>query len=810
MTEKQSYLIIGNGIAGATAAEILRNEDSAAEITLIADDPFPVYYRPALKDYLGGKIREDKLWARPISFFQDRRVGFLTDRVLGIQPGQHCVELRSGQTVGYSRLLLAHGAFASTLSCPGSKLAGVTTLRTVADYQNVLSRLNSIRRVVVIGSGTLALESIETLRHRGFQVTHLLRRRSLWSDVLDPTASDLVLQQEKRDGVDIRYEQEIAEIIGKDGQVTGIITTTGLHIPCEQVLLGIGIEPIIDFVKSAGIACGRGVKVDGAMRTNVPDIYAAGDLIETTDPITGRSRVIGQWYPSIQQARAAAYSMLDLLDARHQFRFGNFYNASILYGLEFASVGISSMPKDGKGYQEIIADPQPRTYQKVILQNGVPVGMLALGDRKSVLTFKRAIDAGVNLSPVASRLFSPDFKLNDWLATQGVPGPILGVSREGAVAIKKAAYADTGGRSAILKAHILTEAILVPIISLAPPGFESILKEIYLSQTKVISIGRQEGAGLPINHNSISRRHAEISYANGHYVLRELGSTIGTFVNDQRLEPDGICLLKPGDKVRFGKITFAFQIRHVDASSAVLLHKPATGAPLAGSPSGGQLFQRNEPPIPILEDGDARDKLLPVKMDSAEATPAAIHAPLGQPTLNVDGSLQLPRATRAIPANVVASLKNASTLVVLRHGRPEVILLQQGERYVLGRDKGCRIVLTDVSVSRKHAEVFPGPDGFYIRDLASSNGVKVNQTRIDNSYRLSHSDCIMIGNVSLYFLDLGDYKTELSPQDDKNVAGTRLPEGISLAGASRAKICPRCGSENSSVARFCAKCGVSL
>ncbi|HEY6407693.1 MAG TPA: FAD-dependent oxidoreductase, partial [Ktedonobacteraceae bacterium] len=242
MTEQQSFLIIGNGIAGVTAAEILRTEDAAADITVVADDPFPVYYRPALKDYLGGKLREDKLWARSISFYQDRRIRFLNDRVMGLEVGQHRVLLRSGQALGFSRLLLAHGARASTLTCPGLNLVGVTTLRTVADYQRVLSHLNNVRRVIITGSGTLALESIETLRHRGFQVTHLLRRRSLWSDVLDPTASDLVLQQEKRDGVDVRYEQEIAEIVGQNGQVSGVVTTTGVHISCEAVLLGIGIE----------------------------------------------------------------------------------------------------------------------------------------------------------------------------------------------------------------------------------------------------------------------------------------------------------------------------------------------------------------------------------------------------------------------------------------------------------------------------------------------------------------------------------------------------------------------------------------
>src|SRR5437588_1222316 len=218
-TEQISYVIIGNGIERITAAETLRSEDYAAAITVIADDPFPVYYRPALKDYLAGRVQESKLWARSTDFYQQQKIGFLQERVVAIQPNQHSIHLQSGRSVPYSRLLLAPGTRASTLTCPGIDLVGVSTLRTVADYQRVLSRLSSVRRVLVSGSGTLALETIETLRHRGYQVTHLIRSKLLWSEVLDQTASDLVQQQEQRDGVDVRLQEEIAEIRGsKDPQ----------------------------------------------------------------------------------------------------------------------------------------------------------------------------------------------------------------------------------------------------------------------------------------------------------------------------------------------------------------------------------------------------------------------------------------------------------------------------------------------------------------------------------------------------------------------------------------------------------------
>src|SRR5260370_18627994 len=113
MAEQLSYLIIGNGIAGATAAEILRTEDSAADITVIADDPFPVYYRPALKDYLAGRVREDKLWARPSSFYQDQRIRFLSERVTGIQADRHSAHFPYGLPRGFPRLFLLCGPQAS-------------------------------------------------------------------------------------------------------------------------------------------------------------------------------------------------------------------------------------------------------------------------------------------------------------------------------------------------------------------------------------------------------------------------------------------------------------------------------------------------------------------------------------------------------------------------------------------------------------------------------------------------------------------------------------------------------------------------
>src|SRR6266567_2205932 len=561
--ERKEHVIIGNGIAGVTAAETLRAADPSCSITIVADDPYPVYYRPGLKDFLGGRMPEEKLWARPATFYTDAHIRFIHGRVAGIDTLQHGVLLQNGKRIGYSKLLLANGARPRQISCPGLNLAGVSTLRTVADYQAILRRLSDIRRVVICGSGTLALESAETLRYRGYEVIHLMRGDTLWSEVLDPVASELVLQEERRDGVEVRTGEDIAKIVGKHGQVSGIITTSGERIPCQMVLIAIGIEPILDFIRVSGIACGRGVKVDSGMRTNIEDIYAAGDVVETTDEFTGRTRVLGQWFPAIQQARTAAYNMLGLpapgrlLDAGANGELGtggmNYYNATFLYGLDFVSVGLTARPSS-LGYAEVVADPQPRSYRKVVLKSGIMVGALLLGDRRQALAFKRAIDNRVDVREVASRLFATNFDLDAWLDQQGIPGPILDMWKEATG--KEYAYGQGMKEASALYNDTYSRKFLEPDAFLVPiphPKVHVEARETCLRDYMAngISIGRQKGVPLWLEHSSVSRLHAEIMVRDGEYLLRDKGSSNGTFINGTRIAGDTVCQLRNNDRVRF-------------------------------------------------------------------------------------------------------------------------------------------------------------------------------------------------------------------------------------------------------------------
>jgi NADPH-dependent 2,4-dienoyl-CoA reductase/sulfur reductase-like enzyme len=662
MTERRSYIVIGNGIAGITAAETLRNEDASAEITVIGEHSLPVYTRPSLKDYLAGRVREENLYARRRSFYTDHRVHFVFDRAASIDVDAHVVHLRSGRRLNYDRLLLATGARARRLTCPGAGLASVFALRTIADFQSVLQALETARRVVVVGAGPVALETVEILHHRAFQVTHLLRGRRAWPGVLDATASNLVLQQERREGVDVCAEEEIVEIVGKQGRVVGVITAHGARIPCDIVLAAIGAEPVIDFISASGIPCGRGVRVDHTMRTGAPDVFAAGDVAEVIDTITGQPRCIGQWYPAIQQGRTAAYAMLDLLAVRHLLQavthssaYLRSITATYLFGFDIAAVGITTPTALAAfaapaapatltpDYQEIFADPGTHLYSKALLKDGTLIGALSFDGRRDMLAFKRAIDHAVPLAPVASCLFAADFKLAKWLDAQKVPTPVLAVrkARPGdnspgrstparamknqfaphmAFAARLAAQAgttrlrangdpytmpivtvpargssmpapDPGEHPAASEAVAFLAPVLPPEtaralmtampdrnsddpyrLSLAgdtaapgradPSSLAPAWSYTRLAPGETVTIGRDHHSTLVLDHATVSRRHAEISYDNGSYLLRDLGSKNGTFINGELLEPRIARALQPRDQLRIGTLlTYMFDVR---------------------------------------------------------------------------------------------------------------------------------------------------------------------------------------------------------------------------------------------------------
>ncbi len=303
------YAIIGSGAAGIGAVEGIRSLDISSNIILVREENAGYYSRPGLAYYLSGEIPERSLYPFTEGDFQRLNVIRKQARVTRIAPREHCVELSDGSDLRYLRMLIATGSSASRPTVPGIDLEGVVKLDNLEDARRILKLARKAHTGVIVGGGITALELVEGLVSRGVKTHYLLRGDRYWSNVLDETESRIIEHRLKEDKVALHFHTELAEIIGKNGRVTGVRTKDGKEIKCEIVGVAIGITPRKNLAETGGIKTERGILVNEYLQTEDPDIFAAGDVAQVFDPFLGKSVLDSLWGPARNQGWTAGLNM---------------------------------------------------------------------------------------------------------------------------------------------------------------------------------------------------------------------------------------------------------------------------------------------------------------------------------------------------------------------------------------------------------------------------------------------------------------------------------------------------------------------
>ena len=303
------YVIIGSGAAGIAAAEEIRKQDPQASILMLGEERHGYYSRPGLAYYLTGEIVEEQLFPFGKQDFEHIGLHLLNAQVKHIYPSEHRVALHNGRQVPYERLLIATGAQAASTRAPGVDLEGVVKLDSLDDARRILKLARRARAAVVVGGGITALELVEGLRARGVRTHYFLRRDRYWSNVLDETESHIVEHRLLEEGVKIHYHTELAEILGKRGRVAGVLTADGEQVKCGLVAVAIGIKPRTELAEAAGLEVDRGILVDEYLRTSHADIFAAGDVAQVYDPLSGKSVLDSLWGAARSQGSSAGQNM---------------------------------------------------------------------------------------------------------------------------------------------------------------------------------------------------------------------------------------------------------------------------------------------------------------------------------------------------------------------------------------------------------------------------------------------------------------------------------------------------------------------
>jgi 3-phenylpropionate/trans-cinnamate dioxygenase ferredoxin reductase subunit len=283
MTTEPSFIIVGGGLAGAFAAQTLREEGFDGRITLLGEESHRPYERPPLsKDYLQGHADRDSIFVHPESWYADHAVELrLGAAVTSLDPASRTVTTATGFQLGYDKLLLATGSTPRRLSVPGADLDGVYYLRNVEDSDRIKIEFARAKRVVIVGGGWIGLETAAAARNAGLDVT-LLERSPSAAHVIGPETAPIFANLHRDHGVDLRCQVAVAELTGRNRAATGVILSDGSRIEADMVLVGVGITPNSQLAAESGLKIDNGIVVNEHLRTSDPDIFAAGDVANAT------------------------------------------------------------------------------------------------------------------------------------------------------------------------------------------------------------------------------------------------------------------------------------------------------------------------------------------------------------------------------------------------------------------------------------------------------------------------------------------------------------------------------------------------
>ena len=324
-----SVVIVGAGAAGGAAAEMLRREGYDGPVRLIGADEFLPYDRPNLsKDYLAGTASEEWIPLRSADFYREQKIETFTNTsVTAIDPQEKKVTLTDGRSLGYGALLLATGAEPVRLAIPGGDLPHVYYLRTLTDSRRIIDKAKSSKRAVVIGASFIGLEVAWSLRERKLEVAVVGKGSLPLEKVLGGELGTVIRETHEANGVKFHLGRKPAAI-----QDRHVELDDGTKLDCDLVVLGIGVRPNTAIAKQAGIATDNGVLVDEFLKTNVPGIFAAGDIARWPDPRAGRIRV-EHWVVAQRQGQTAARNILGADEAFNlpPFFWSNHFDLHIHY-----------------------------------------------------------------------------------------------------------------------------------------------------------------------------------------------------------------------------------------------------------------------------------------------------------------------------------------------------------------------------------------------------------------------------------------------------------------------------------------------
>jgi NAD(P)H-nitrite reductase large subunit len=371
------YVIIGNGVAGTTAAETLRKTDPNCSVTIFGDEPYPLYNRVALPPFIKRRVNRQKVMLRTVEAHEALGIDLrLQTRVTAVDTYGSAVTTDQDETVPYDALLIATGGRPNKLSVPGSDRHGIYNFQYLDDALGILDRAETAKVAVAVGGSYIAYELAEAFRHDGLETVWLIRGDRFLRRVLDEDGGALVDDIAHEAGVETVYNDSVASVEG-DGEVTGVTTQQGRVIKTDMLGIGVGLTMNVDFLAGSGIDTKTGVLTNEYLESSMPGVYAAGDVAEFMDLVIGRHNMMGTWGNAAGHGRIVAMSMMG---QRTKYYDVPMYS-STLFDSFIRVIGLTpeNYP-DLESYERL--DVHAKSYQRLFFLENRVVGACLIGDSR--------------------------------------------------------------------------------------------------------------------------------------------------------------------------------------------------------------------------------------------------------------------------------------------------------------------------------------------------------------------------------------------------------------------------------------------
>ncbi len=407
------YVIIGNSAAAIGGVEGIRRHDRDGEIILMAKEPYATYSRPLISYFLAGKVTTRQMAYRPSSFYKDWKVTpLLGKEVVTIDTEKKLAVLDDGEEVAYDRLLIATGGVPFVPSIEGREAKGVSTFTTWDDAKRLRRMAKGLKEVVILGGGLIGVKAMEGLQSHGVKITIVELMDRILGLVLDATAAGILERKLKDGGVRLVKGTTIRKIVSGEGdKVTGVVLENGEELRADHVIIAIGVRPNLSLVADTPIKVNRGILVDETMRTSVADVFAAGDVAEAMDLLSGEKRVIPILPTAYRQGKTAGEAMAG---RDTSYLGGIVMNSVEVGGIPAISAGIMNPPSEEGFEVKRYLDRKKGIYRKMVIKDNRLVGFILIGaiDRAGVYT--GLIREKIDVSPFKNRLLDLDFGYIDF------------------------------------------------------------------------------------------------------------------------------------------------------------------------------------------------------------------------------------------------------------------------------------------------------------------------------------------------------------------------------------------------------------